>query len=99
MDETNDPKPHVQNVSISQPAEELAPGAPDRKKKSELSIWFFCGILTLGYGLVLVAQGIYEHFGHQPNTVLANLQPTLWWGVCLLVFGLFYTIRFRPGKD
>jgi hypothetical protein len=52
----------------------------------------------LAYGLVLVAQGVYEHFGHQPNTVLANLQPTLWWGVALTLFGGFYTVRFRPGK-
>jgi hypothetical protein len=45
-----------------------------------------------------VATGIYEHFGHQPDTVLANLQPTFWWGVLLFLFGAFYTVRFRPGR-
>jgi hypothetical protein len=30
--------------------------------------------------------------------VLANLHPTLWWGVLLTLFGSFYTINFRPGK-
>ena len=84
-------------------AHEAAPGSPGAKAgREELSIWFFCGLLTLGYGIVLVAQGIFERFElfgqHQPNTVLANLQPTLWWGVALLLFGAFYTIRFRPGK-
>ena len=97
MDARNDPLPHPK-VS-DEPHVPDAMGKHDRK---ELSIWFFCGILTLGYGIVLVAQGIFERyqmFGqHQPDTVLASLQPTFWWGVCLLVFGAFYTIRFRPGK-
>ena len=66
--------------------------------KGQLSIWFFCGILMLAYGLVLLVQGTYEHFGHQPNTVLAQLEPTFWWGVVLAVFGGFYAVRFRPGK-
>ena len=67
------------------------------KEHKELSIWFFCGILLLGYGLVLVATGIME-LHNPPSTVLANLQPTLWWGVLLTVLGAIYTIRFRPGK-
>lgn len=62
----------------------------------KISIWFFCGILMLAYGLVLVVQGLLE-IHHPPATVLANLQPTLWWGVVLTIFGGFYTVRFRPG--
>jgi len=65
------------------------------EETAELSIWFFCGILMLAYGLVLVVTGITE-IGHPPATVLAELQPTLWWGVVLTVFGAFYTIRFWP---
>jgi hypothetical protein len=95
MDETQDPKPHPHVVSGPQRAAEGAPGSIEQRRKPGLSIWFFCGILMLAYGL---AQGVYEHFGHQPNTVLANLQPTLWWGVALTLFGGFYTVRFRPGK-
>jgi hypothetical protein len=94
MDETQDPKPHPFLHEGLPKSDAIAPSA----KGESLSIWFFCGILTLGYGLVLVGTGIYEHFGHQPQTVLAHLEPTLWWGVCMLLFGLFYTIRFRPGK-
>ena len=62
---------------------------------AELSIWFFCGILMLAYGLVLVVTGITE-IHNPPPTVLAELQPTLWWGVLMTLFGAFYTIRFRP---
>jgi hypothetical protein len=94
MDETQDPTPHPGITTQPHAAQDLPPTA----KGESLSIWFFCGILTLGYGIVLLGQGIYEHFGHQPDTVLANLEPTLWWGLCLFLFGAFYTVKFRPGK-
>lgn len=97
MDATNDPLPHPK---VSD--EPHVPDAMGKHGREELSIWFFCGMLMLAYGIVLVAQGLFERFGlfgqQQPDTVLANLQPTLWWGFCLFVFGAFYTIRFRPGK-
>lgn len=97
MDATNDPLPHPTVT-----AEAHVPDAMGKHGREELSIWFFCGILTLSYGIVLVAQGLFERFGlfgqHQPGTVLAELQPTLWWGLALLLFGAFYTVRFRPGK-
>jgi hypothetical protein len=89
-DETQDDKPHV-NIHAEVPA--AAPG---------LSIWFFCGILMLAYGIVLVGEAGLEHFQllgqHSPTTVLAHLHPTFWWGGCLFLFGAFYTLRFRPGK-
>jgi hypothetical protein len=68
----------------------------DQMRGAKLSIWFFCGILMLADGLVLFGQGIFEHFGHEPSTVLANLQPTLWWGIVLTIFGGTYTVRFWP---
>ena len=64
---------------------------------NEISIWFFCGILMLAYGLVLIVQGILD-LHHPPQTILANLHPTLCWGVLLALCGGFYTARFRPGK-
>jgi uncharacterized membrane protein HdeD (DUF308 family) len=64
---------------------------------AELSIWFFCGILMLAYGVVLVITGIME-FHHPPPTVLSTLHPTLWWGLLMVVFGGFYTIRFWPKR-
>jgi hypothetical protein len=63
---------------------------------AEISIWFFCGILMLTYGVVLVITGILE-FRHPPPTVLAALHPTLWWGLMMAIFGGFYTGRFWPG--
>ncbi len=64
-----------------------------------LSIWFFVGMMTLAYGLVLVPVGAWEWFGnHEAPTVLNHLHPTFWWGLLLLGFGAFYTIRFRPRR-
>ena len=63
--------------------------------KHSISIWFFCGILMLAYGLVLLVQGVHD-LHTPPATVLANLHPTLWWGVLLTLSGGAYAIRFRP---
>jgi hypothetical protein len=62
-----------------------------------LSIWFFVGIMTLAYGVVLLPYGAYEWFGgHEADTVLNNLHPTFWWGLLLFLFGGFYTAKYRP---
>ena len=86
---------------MQKPHEPRHPHATDaidpRPRRTPLSIWFFCGILMLAYGLVLVPTGIYE-WHHPPATVLASLHPTLWWGTLMTAFGAFYTIRFRPGR-
>jgi len=64
-----------------------------------LSIWFFVGLLTLVYGLVLLPYGIWEATtGHEAMTMLHELHPTMWWGGLMTVFGAFYTVRFRPGR-
>src|SRR5580704_1535047 len=62
-----------------------------------LSIWFFVGVMTLAYGIVLLPYGAWEWFGgHEPGTVLHELHPTFWWGLLLLIFGAstrFATVR------
>lgn len=92
MDESQDPKPHPRVEELSH-----VPDPSGAGRGHKLSIWFFCGILMLAYGLVLMVTGALE-FSHPPPTVLASLHPTLWWGAFLTLFGLFYSIRFRPGK-
>jgi hypothetical protein len=69
---------------------------------AELSIWFFCGILMLAYGLVLVFTGIIEFHHPPPNEILLPwlepLHPTLWWGVLMALFGGIYTFKFWPRR-
>jgi hypothetical protein len=62
-----------------------------------LSIWFFVGVMTLLYGIVLLPYGAWAWFsGHEAPTVLHELHPTFWWGLGLTAFGLFYTLKFKP---
>ena len=62
-----------------------------------LSIWFFVGVMTLLYGVVLLPYGAWAWFTrHEAGTVLHELHPTFWWGLLLTAFGAFYAIRFRP---
>ena len=64
------------------------------------SIWFFIGVLLTVYGAMILGYGLYElATGHVANVVLANLHAPVWWGGGMLVLGLFYGIRFRPGRN
>ncbi|MGA7243788.1 MAG: hypothetical protein WBX19_11415 [Terracidiphilus sp.] len=65
-----------------------------------ISIWFFIGVLLTVYGAMIFGYGLYELATHQlANVVLANLHAPVWWGGLMLIFGLFYGIRFRPGRN
>jgi hypothetical protein len=65
-----------------------------------ISIWFFIGVLLTVYGAMIFGYGVFDlATGHVPNVVLANLHAPVWWGALLLALGLFYGIRFRPGRN
>ncbi|HEY9126342.1 MAG TPA: hypothetical protein VIM62_04405 [Acidobacteriaceae bacterium] len=67
--------------------------------QKEISIWYFIGVLLVVYGITILGYGLYELGTHTTaNVVLANLHAPVWWGAIMLVLGLFYAIRFRPGK-
>ncbi|HEY1804215.1 MAG TPA: hypothetical protein VGG45_07010 [Terracidiphilus sp.] len=67
--------------------------------ESEISIWFFIGVLLTVYGALIFGDGLVElATGQLANVVLANLHAPVWWGGLLTVLGLFYLIKFRPGK-
>ncbi len=67
---------------------------------SSISIWFFIGVLLVVYGALITGYGVFELVtGQLAHVVLANLRAPLWWGCLLEALGLFYTIRFRPGRS
>ncbi|MGA8731633.1 MAG: hypothetical protein WB608_22940 [Terracidiphilus sp.] len=69
-------------------------------RSGHISIWFFIGVLLTVYGAMIFASGLLDlATGHIPNVVLANLHAPVWWGGLLLALGLFYGIRFRPGRN
>jgi hypothetical protein len=66
---------------------------------THISIWFFIGVMLTIYGWLILAYGIYElATGITDQVVLASLHAPVWWGGGLAVLGMFYLIKFRPGK-
>jgi hypothetical protein len=66
---------------------------------SKIPIWFFIGVLLVSYGVLITGYGLYEvATGQLADVQLKELHAPLWWGATLLVLGLFYTVKFRPGK-
>jgi hypothetical protein len=65
------------------------------------SIWFFIGISLGVNGALILAAGIYQLIDPpaNPGVVLYNLHANVWWGALLLLLGLIYCIRFKPGKS
>ena len=65
-----------------------------------VSIWFFIGISLAVNGVLIRAAGIYQLVNppENPGIVLYNLHANVWWGALLLVFGLIYSFRFKPGR-
>jgi hypothetical protein len=67
---------------------------------SGISIWFFIGVLLIIYGAMILGYGLFELATHTlANVILANLHAPVWWGAILLALGLFYGVRFRPGRN
>jgi hypothetical protein len=65
-----------------------------------ISIWFFIGVLLTIYGALIAGYGLYEVVsGNLAPVVLNQLHASLWWGTLMLLLGLFYAIRFRPGRN
>jgi hypothetical protein len=69
-------------------------------QSGHISIWFFIGVLLTIYGVLIFGYGIYELATHQlANVVLNTLHAPVWWGGLMTAVGLFYGIRFRPGRN
>jgi hypothetical protein len=67
-----------------------------------LSIWFFVGLLLTVIGVIITAMGVYYVFNPETVTAMAHLNPSLWWGIIMLITGLLFLIpsylQHRSGK-
>ena len=65
-----------------------------------ISIWFFIGVLLALYGAMIAGYGIFEWStgNYVPGVQLTRLHAPVWWGALLGLLGLFYAIRFAPGR-
>ena len=69
-------------------------------KSGHISIWFFIGVLLTVYGALILGYGLFELATNQTaNVILADLHAPVWWGALLLALGIFYGLRFRPGRN
>jgi len=67
---------------------------------SKIPIWFFIGFMLATYGAIVLGYGLYElATGTVANVQLANLHTPVWWGALLLLLGLVYLVKFRPGRS
>jgi membrane protease YdiL (CAAX protease family) len=64
------------------------------------SIWYFVGLLLTIIGAIVTASAIYSliHPPAQPK-IFSNTHPDLWWGIVMLVFGLFFAIFNRRNLE
>lgn len=67
---------------------------------SGIPIWFFIGVLLAVYGGMIAIYGVYEWMsGVYPAGVqLTGLHTPVWWGTVLLLIGVVYLVKFRPGR-
>jgi hypothetical protein len=68
---------------------------------SRIPIWFFIGLLLTVYGLLILLSGVTEMVtgNYPPGVELTNLHAPVWWGALLALLGIFYLVKFRPGKS
>jgi len=68
-------------------------------RAGSISIWFFIGVSLLFNGGVILLAGLYELV--QPPqfpVVLYQYHASIWWGALLLAGGIFYCVRYMPGR-
>lgn len=67
---------------------------------SGIPIWFFIGVMLTVYGAMILGYGLYElATGTLANVQLATLHTPVWWGAILLLLGVLYLVKFRPGRS
>ena len=68
------------------------------EKHHIIPVWFFVGLLLLIYGVMILASGLAE-WSQPSDVVLAQLHAPVWWGALLVVLGIIYCAKFRPGRS
>ena len=68
------------------------------EKHNIIPVWFFVGVLFLAYGVIILASGLIE-WSSPSSVVLADLHAPVWWGMVLIILGVMYTMKYRPGKE
>jgi len=59
------------------------------------AIWCSVGLILFMMGIIVLLSGLFLIFFHvHQQTVLANLQPDVWWGSFMIIVGsIFFLIN------
>lgn len=68
------------------------------EKHNIIPVWFFVGALLLIYGVIILISGLAE-WSSPSNVTMAGLHAPVWWGALLIVLGIIYCAKFRPGRN
>jgi hypothetical protein len=71
---------------------------PD-KAPQMIPIWLIIGGTILVYGLAILVTGIVLWRHPAEGVAMSQLHPDFWWGLFMTAVGLFYLVRFWPGKQ
>jgi hypothetical protein len=60
------------------------------------TIWYMVGIVIFIMGMLVLLAGLIDAFGASPpETVLADLHPSIWWGATMVVTGGIFLLSNR----
>ncbi len=62
-----------------------------------VSIWFLIGLQLDIYGVLITGAGIWDYlYPAAVHLKMAEYHAGIWWGIIMLVLGLYYTICYAP---
>ncbi len=64
-------------------------------QKEMISIWTWVGLVLGVYGAIITVMGLYYVARPETLTVTAKYNPSLWWGLLMLISGAAFIIGAR----
>jgi len=75
----------------------MEPTPPDQEPRM-MPIWVIVGCTILVYGVAIAITGLVRWNHPAAGVAMTQLHADFWWGLFMTAVGLFYLIRFWPGK-
>ncbi len=67
--------------------------------KKMVSIWSWVGLMLSVYGVIVGGTGVFYIFEPEAHTATAHLNPSLWWGGVMIVFGVFFLVAGKLDRN
>lgn len=66
-----------------------------------ISIWTWVGMVLGIYGTIVTGAGVYYIFYPETKTATAKYNPSLWWGIIMIVSAIIFLgiSRLKNGED